>query len=150
MKKRSSNTNVSVILVGPPADGFPRRCKALLSDKRVNFTPCPDVYAAVACLARKPAGLLIVGRLAELGREGGRFFELAARYGHRCCCLANNKSTHLPPSPHMAIASDIPQLLKTIQGLLAPPQPQKTPRKTEFDKDKFKATDAELKALLGT
>ena len=122
----------------------------MLADKHVDFTTCPDVYAAVAYLARRPPGLIIVGKLGELSREGGRFFDLAARDGHRCCCLADNSLATPLPNPHTIMVSDMPQLLKTLEGLLAAPAPPKQAGKTEFDKDKFKATEAELKALLGT
>jgi hypothetical protein len=147
MENRPTNTN-GVILVGRSDDDFVRRCKAVLSDKSVNFTTCPDVYAAVACIARRPAGLLIVGKLRELSLEGGRFFELAERYGHRCCCLTNDSTPALAHT-HTAIASDVPQLLKTLERLLAQRAAAK-PEKMEFDKDKFKTSEAELKALLGT
>ncbi len=135
-------------MVGPAGDDFVRRCKVVLGDKQINFTPCPDVYAAVACIAGGPAGLLIVGRLAELSREGGRFFHLAARCGHRCCCLADN-NTAAPPHPCTATASDMRQLLKMLETLLAERAASRT-EKIKFDKSKFETTEAELKALLGT
>jgi hypothetical protein len=148
MEKHHTSANYGAVLIGRPDDDLVRRCMAVLADRHIDFTTSPDVYAAVACIARRPAGLLIVGKLRELSLEGGRFFDLAARYGHRCCCFADNNATALP-HPHTAIASDMPQLLKTLERLLAQ-RAAAEPEKMEFDKDKFKTSEAELKALLGT
>ena len=52
------------------------------------FAGCEDACAAVAELAVRPGRrALVVGHLAELTRDGGVFFTIAARNGAQCCCL---------------------------------------------------------------
>ena len=150
MERYPTNKVASAILIGQPSDDFVGQCTAILTQRRVDFIHCPDVYSAVACIARKCPGFLVLGRLNELSREDGRFFDLAARYGCHCCCLAHNDTASAQQQPQIVIASNMSELKAAIESLLDAPLATRLAGKTEFDKEKFKTTEAELKALLGT
>jgi hypothetical protein len=59
----------------------------------IESVRCEDVYSAVGRMAeRAGARGIVIGRLGELGREDGRFFEIARRNGFACCCLVEKDS----------------------------------------------------------
>ncbi len=88
-----------VIIIGSQKDKLIRLAARKLHDKGVIFTFCADIYEAFGRLLRfnKDKRTLVIGRLANLAAEKGRFFTKAAFYGGVCCCLADKRlrSEHL-------------------------------------------------------
>jgi hypothetical protein len=114
---------------------------------------CSDVYSCVAALAARACiKPLVIGRLKDLSKEGGRFFDIAARYGCRCYCLDDSVAAR--PSKQntqdgIAIFSEMSALKQSLASYLASVQGPAQPAKP-FNKDNYRATQAELAALLGT
>ena len=99
MKTRIINTpedqsSFGALVIGSRRDHFVERCIDILSDKGIDYQHCDDVYDAyskfTSGLCREKS--LVIGRLANLARENGRFLIKTARRGSLCCCLAGEQS----------------------------------------------------------
>jgi len=79
---------LQAVVVGGSSDELVRGVMGLAGGYGIEPVRCEDVYSAVARVAEKAGARgVVIGRLGELGREDGRFFEIARRNGFACCCL---------------------------------------------------------------
>jgi hypothetical protein len=141
--------------LGPTAGGDLAR---LAGEYEIRMAGCEDSYAAVAELAARPArSTLVVGHLVELTRENGAFFSIAARNGARCCCLRKPDG----PSDHEDVIAAIHagvylvsgngDLTAAVEDWLAREARRVDPPLADYPlrhDEEFRATDAELNALL--
>jgi hypothetical protein len=88
MAKDDPGLGSCVVVVGDPGGELVQTTVRLAREREMDATPCDNAYAAVAQMA-KAAGrrILVVGPIAELARENGAFFRIAAAHAVRCCCL---------------------------------------------------------------
>src|SRR3972149_11252363 len=81
-------SGLQVIIVGNSADGLSRDVSNLSNGYGLDTVVCEYVYSGVSKLGRAVGGL-VVGRLEELSREDGRFFDVARMHGYKCCCFVD-------------------------------------------------------------
>lgn len=160
----SSNVQLRAIVVGSSTDDFVQYTANLLEDYDIEFAHCGDVYSAVGELAKSISGnVLAIGRLEQLSREQGRFFHIASDKGIWCCCLVDGslikRHRYLGPEltanqAAVSVINEPAQIEQVITRLLADnlaSSPCKKENKSsDFIKDEFLTTKAELDALLGT
>jgi hypothetical protein len=126
----------------------------------IESVRCEDVYSAVGRMAeRAGARGVVIGRLGELAREDGRFFEIARRNGFACCCLvekdfADRRRAVLAAMEAGAFvvteATEIDEVLMDLSGGGAGGfGSQGNCGALSFLKDEFRTTKAEQDALLG-
>ncbi|GAF78471.1 unnamed protein product, partial [marine sediment metagenome] len=95
MGKFSPDMQLYAIVVGSSADEFVCYTMNLLGDYGLKFILCDDIYRAVGELAKNRNGnVLVIGRVEQLSREHGRFFQKVSENGFSCCCLADAGSAH--------------------------------------------------------
>ena len=83
------DSQLQVIVVGSSSDDFVRDVLNLSNGCDLDTVLCDDVYSGVSKLGLAVGGL-VVGRLEELSRENGRFFDIARMYGFTCCCFVDD------------------------------------------------------------
>jgi hypothetical protein len=88
MAELASGLQLQVIVVGSSADSFVRDVLNLSNGYDLDTVLCEDVYSCVSKLGRAGGGL-VVGRLEELSKEDGRFFDVARMHGYKCCCFVD-------------------------------------------------------------
>lgn len=144
-----------VIVVATAHEALATSVARLAAGSEVELARCDDVYMAAAELAlmRSPC-ILVVGRLCELAKEGGRFFAIAARNEARCCALVDAES---PVKRHVVLAAmragvSVVGTLDEINGVfdawLAGGGCHSSDAVVCLDEE-YRATEAELNALLG-
>lgn len=74
------------IVVGGSSDDIVRSSSSVLEARGLDIIRRPDIYSSISRL-REARGGVVVGRLEDLCREGGRFFEIARAHGFLCCCF---------------------------------------------------------------
>ncbi len=142
--------------LGPTARGDLAR---LAGEYEVAVAGCEDSYAAVAELAVRPGrNALVVGHLAELTRDNGIFFTIAARNGAKCCCLRKpdgpSDHEHVLAAVHAGVylVSGNGDLAAAIEDWLAQERRRAASSLEDYplfrNDEEFRATDAELNALL--
>ena len=89
MRETGCDTPLQAIIVCGSSYEFWRRVTEMPGRYGVESVRCDDVYSAVGKVGEGPGGV-VIGRLGELGREDGRFFDIARGYGFACCCLVDN------------------------------------------------------------
>jgi len=153
MVEGDSARHPCVLVVGEARDELVAETLYVTRAYEVDVTRCDDVYWAVAELARRPHGrVLLVGRFAELAREQGRLFALAVRDGARCCCLLDRHHPAAPADVLIAGRASVSfigraeQIEPVLADWLAGHACRGGCRLTD---DEFRATEAELNALLG-
>ncbi len=146
-----------MIVVGDPCSEFVRTMVRLAREREVEAVPCSDAYSAVAEIGGLSGRrALIVGTMRELTRENGRFFELAAADAIRCCCLLDTRAAAgrdgvLSASrAGAAVISDLREAEEALTEWLAGDgdRPRRLAPRDLLDDD-LRATEAELRALLG-
>jgi len=111
---------------------------------------CDDVYSAVAELACRRRCALVVGRLAELTKENGQFFHVAARNEARCAVLleaAERRSVLTAVRAGAWLMDSADELGAVVETWLT--GPGHPPSLSRPAREEFRATEAELDALLG-
>lgn len=161
MAKFDSNLQLHAIVVGSTADEFVRHTMDLLGENSVKFVLCRDVYSAAGQLAKNQSReVLIIGRLSQLSREQGRFFNIACENGHTCCCLADGdlaqrrKQILAAMKTGSFVINEPAELGEILMKLLTDSsacssEENENNRASAFIKDEFLTTKAELDALLG-
>jgi hypothetical protein len=153
----SGNPQLRAIVVGSVADSFVRDVMGLLDNCRIGFVRCDDVYSAVGESAgREDGGTLLVGRLGQFSREGGRFFRIAHENGHICCCLVDGASRwrHKEVLAAMRMGAYVISEPAGIGGIIEELLTAARSCASDWDgdraymKDEFRTTEAELDALL--
>ena len=88
MAELASGMQLQAVVVGGSSDELVRGVISLAGGYGIEPVRCEDVYSAVGRVAERPGARgVVIGRLGELAREDGRFFEIARRNGFACCCL---------------------------------------------------------------
>jgi len=88
MRQIGGDASLKAIIVGGSSDDLVRRVADIPGRHGIEGVRCDDVYSAVAKVGEGPGGV-VIGRLGELGREDGRFFDIARAYGFVCCCFVD-------------------------------------------------------------
>ena len=161
MEWRGIRNQYKAILVGSGGDEFVRYASDLLGKYGVDFVLCENIYLAVGQLGKcSGEDIIVVGRLGELSRENGRFFEIAEKSKVRCLCLAEKDS--LIERKQISVATkngafvlhNSAGLKEALCRLSIGERAVSSERKENksgsgFDRNKFFTTKAELDALLG-
>ena len=160
MENTSTGTQLLAIVVGRASDEFVRHTTVLLDNYEVETVLCENVYSAISKSAKNAhRNILVFGRLEQLGKEDGRFFEKANKDGTFCCCLAERyldvkrKQISQAAGAGAIVINDWSEVEKVIAGFLAD-KPVSLPAKKEsskaanFNSDEFVTTKEELDALL--
>jgi len=126
----------------------------LAAEYEVEGVRCDDIYSAVAELARhRRYYTLVLGSLRDLAREEGHFFRVAARNGARCAVLLEQPG---PNDRHLVLTAvragatmidAIDDIKAVVEAWLA--GPHCGPELARLAGDDFRATEAELDALMG-
>ncbi len=147
---------IAVGNLGPTAGGDLAR---LADAYELEVAGCEDSCAAVAELTARPGRrTLVVGHLAELTRDNGAFFAIAARNGATCCCLRKPHG----PSDHEDVVAAVHAGVYLVSGngdLTAAVEDWLAQEGRRVDEsledyplfrnnEEFRATDDELNALL--
>lgn len=143
-----------LIAVGDSHDRWVTDVLRVVAEYELAAARCDDIYAAVADLAGDHGGrALVVGSLRELARENGQFFRVAARNGARCGVLlegsgaAERRDVLVAVRAGAWVIDTIDEVRVIVETWLAGPGcPLGAPRSVG---DEFRATEAELDALLG-
>jgi hypothetical protein len=143
-----------LIAVGSARDGLVTETLRLAAEYEVSGARCDDIYAAVAELAGGRRGcVLVVGSLRELASEEGRFFQVAARNGARCGVflerpgLTERREVLAAVRAGATVIDAVDEIRGVVEAWLA--DGGRLPDVPRLAGDEFRATDAELDALLG-
>jgi len=157
MVEGDSARHLCMIVVGGARDDFVAQALRLAREYDVSVTRCDDVYSAVVDLAAPGRrDVLLVGPFREMARESGRFFALAARTGARCCCLLGREVSGAPRDVLAAVRAGvlIVTQVEEIEPILADWLAHRICHSGGLGTrglvgEEFRATEAELNALLG-
>ncbi len=170
MAKDNAGLGSCVVVVGDPGSALVETAVRLAEARRLEALRCADVYAAVAALAGAAGRrLLVVGRMQDLARENGAFFDLAAAPVARCCCLLDGNRPAGPEHlrPALQAGAVLIGAVSDFQGVLqdwltrapapgtpraarkAAPAGRRAPEAADAAFEDLRATEAELSALLG-
>jgi hypothetical protein len=143
-----------LIAVGGEHDGLAKHVYRVAAEYELPTVRCDDIYTAVADLAaERDHCALVVGPLRELAREGGHFFRVAARNRARCAVLLGPRGADGRDDVLMAVRAGawvidrVDELLGVVETWLA--RPVHSPAGPRLVSEEFRATEAELDALLG-
>ncbi len=147
--------HLAVIVVAAARDPLTTSVARQAADSEVEAVRCDDVYTAVAELAlSRGRCILVVGRLGELARERYRFFAIAARNNARCCALAGagaaaERSVILAAiRAGVSVVGTVDEIKGVFDAWLAGGGCDSSDAVVHLDEE-YRATDAELNALLG-
>ena len=160
--KTAHRQDLYAIIVGSCADEFVSYTMDLLGGLGVEFVVCGDVYGAVVELAKNNgfANVLVAGRLEQLSREDGRFFQKASDSKSLCVCLADTSSLRKYLQSLSFIGTEafvitrptqvkgiVKKLLLSDRDVLS--EEKVNEKASTFNRDEFLTTKAEIDALLG-
>jgi hypothetical protein len=169
MAKGNKDLGSCIVVVGDRSGELAQTTLGLAREGEIDAVPCADVYGAVTQVARAGGRrVLVVGALAELARENGSFFRIAAANAIRCCCLLDKSRSGVRNDllaalqAGAAILGDVRDLRGVLKEWLAAPQPHGAARvvqdagparrrardTADTSYEEFRATEAELNALL--
>ena len=160
-----SNHSGLVVVIVKRHGALVDKAAALFAESPFDVIFCKSLYGAVAELALNEQSRqgIVVGTLSELGREGGRFFEICRRYkGTDCLCLIEGRPENNSSVLNKAVRSgaivigSVPELEDAFERLMDGKRDankfcdntagrRKDPGKTNTA---FKLSKAELEALL--
>jgi len=160
MEELNCCAHFKAMVVGSSTDRLIGHTVNLLDEFEIDFIECDDVYSAVCELARNAhePNIFIIGRFEQLNRENGRFFDIARRYSHSCCCLVGSSSKYERLLELMQsgifVASEPQQIRRLLSNLLLtgyrrPLTKKAAVKAAAFNREKFAATKAELEVLFG-
>ena len=145
-----------VVLVGARQSEFVQAMMRLAGEYELEAVVCDDLWMAVAETARAEGRrVLVAGRLETLAGEGGRFLEIAAARGVRCCCILADSTLHEGSGllsalrTGAAVVSDreVPDVLE--RWLVATGDRGRSSEPAGVFDDELRPTREELIALLG-
>ena len=155
MVEGDSARHPRIIVVDGSRDGLVAQALRLASEHEVEIAQCDDVYSAVAEMATSRGSVLLVGRLDEMAREKGRLFALAARHKAQCCCVLEPERCAEAAGVLAAVAGGVSlvaraeEVGRVLKDWLTWNRCRSKPAGSTFIEDEFRATEAELNALLG-
>ena len=143
-----------LIAVGDSCSEWVTKVLHVAAEYELAAVRCDDMYDAVADLAGGDGGcVLVVGSLRELARENAQFFRVAARNGARCGVwlersgAGERRDVLVALRAGVWVIDTIDEVRVIVETWLAGPGCSPgTPRYVEKG---FRATEAELDALLG-
>ena len=154
MVEGDSRRRVCLIVGGMSRDRWITELRRITVNYQVSVARCDNIYTAVTELVRRRnQSVLVVGLLCDLTPEEGRFFSVASRNGARCCAVLEG------PRPVAAGA-----LMAAVRGGAAVVDRVDDVRgviehwlsgmgyhweRAALAQEEYRATEAELKALLG-
>jgi hypothetical protein len=159
-----------VVVVGDPNGELVSTMRRWAREGEIDAVTCDDVYAAVARIAQAAGRrVLVVGRMRDLARENDVFFRIAAAHAICCCCLLDQTGPSLRAAllavlqAGVTVVDSVPDVRRILQewlGTLAAPDSRHAAREAapvggraraapEASYAEFRATEAELSALLG-
>lgn len=158
-----SDSKLHAIVVADGADGIVHAATGTLQANGIPYRTCTDVYEATGYLAGNGAQpVLVVGRLEELGRERGRFFEIIRRNGHTCCCISAGsdvreaalaealRNTGQPAQPISICAEDsLTEAMDKIIRRSGRISLTRSASRARYTGSEFSASRAEMEALFG-
>jgi len=143
-----------LVVGGRSRDGLVAELRRITVDYQVSVVRCESVYTATAELVRKGARTaLVIGTLRELAAEQGRFFALATRNRARCCAVLDRTETAQPETllaavrGGAAVVANVADVRSVLDGWLG--EGASRPGGLALADEEYRATEAELKALLG-
>jgi len=155
MAELASGMQLQAVVVGGSSDELVRGVMGLAGGYGIESVRCDDVYSAVGRVAKRTGARgVVIGRLGELAREDGRFFEIARRNGFACCCLVEKDSAERPREIRAAMeagasivtgAAEIEELLMNLSGGGG----AHTPEKQEDPQGAGSKTRALLREVMG-
>ena len=96
MKRLPTKQSGCAVVVTGKYESFKVETVHWLAQRGIEVTFCDSIYAAAGQLShiRAEEPVLVVGSAAELGREGGKFFEICLRQPKVwCVCFINGQDT---------------------------------------------------------
>ena len=166
MKDSGSNERFYAIVVGNCTDEFIRSVVELLGGHAIDFVLCGDIYSAAGRLAKDQdrRNILVIGRIRNLSKEKGRFLEKVAEKGLYCCCCTDdspaaghkywNRLVSESSQGSVFAVNNPEQVREVITRLSSGERSRRADVKrkskfTGFSGEQFRASKAELEALLG-
>lgn len=152
-----SNLHPRVIVVGDRGVHFVNEAIRVAQECELDMIRCDDVYSAVKELAKSAhRRFMVVGAVSELAKETGRFFSLAQENGVRCCCLLDEEGVAKREEVLAAVrkgahlVGGTEEMREFIENWLAAGGcHSESPGANSFLSEDLRATEAELRALLG-
>lgn len=146
-----------VTVVGDARDDLGKQVLCLARQFVVEVVRCDDVYAAAAELVTREKGrVLLAGRFWDMVGEGGRLFALAIRNDAWCCAWLDRGNPLDQGDILGAIRAGVvfidraEQMESLLQDWLAGAGgPGRRLGRRSLADEEFRATEAELNALLG-
>ena len=143
-----------LVVGGRSRDRLVAELRRITVDYQMRVVRCESVYTATAELVREGAQpALVIGSLRELAAEQGRFFALATRNRARCCAVLDRTEPAKPDTLLVAVrggaavVADVADVRSVIDGWLG--EGARRPDGLVLADEEYRATEAELKALLG-
>jgi len=166
VKNSGFNERLYAVVVGNCTDEFTSSAAELLDSYAIEFILCPDIYSAAGRLAKDQISrnILVIGHIRDLSKEKGRFLQKISEKGLYCCCLAENGWPQGYKYPRQLLSgltqgsvfviNDFEDIRQIITGLSANKKAVTNVLKGKndfsgFNGEQFRATKAELEALLG-
>lgn len=149
-------SHLCMVVIGTASAQFVQDSFRLADEYEVAFVRCDDVYSAVAEVAGRPKrSCLIVGTAAELAREQGRFFSIAAAHAAHCASVTDHLDTMQQRTlveaarAGASIVTGIDDLRAVVEDWLVRSTCDSSQRQEDdLLSPAFQATDEELRALL--
>ena len=154
MAEGESGRRLCLVVGDKSRDRLVTEVRRIAVDYQVSVTRCGSVYTAVAELARQPnRSVLVIGSLPDLVIEKGRFFAVALRNRARCCVVLEGPETAdrggllIAVRGGAAIVDRVDEVRGVMERWLSG-MGRHWERSALVDEE-YRATEAELKALLG-
>ncbi len=160
MAKDEASLGSCVIVVGEPGSAWVQTVVQLAREREIDAVPCANVYRAVVAVAQAGGRrILVVGRIRDLAVDNGAFLRISAAHGARCCCVLEADQTAEPQDLRAAsqgnatMVGAVPEVRAILRDWSAAAGPHEVPPVQRLARDQgyedLRATDAELRALLG-
>jgi hypothetical protein len=157
-----------VVVVGDPSSALVQTTMQWAREGELDAVACDNVYAAMTRIAQAGSRrILAVGTIQELTREKDAFFRVMAAHVIPCCCLLD-KTGPVERKDLLAVVEfavrlldDVADVRSVLEEWRATPPPRGEPRVApassgrrrndvaDTSYEEFRATEAELSALLG-
>jgi hypothetical protein len=143
-----------ILVIGDRGSGFVQETARLAGQCGLAVTSCDDIYSAAAALAQSPGQFVAVaGLFRHLAIGKGEFMALASRRGVPCCCLldaqrgADRRGLLAAVRRGVHIIGEPAEMREFLEDRLA--AAGRPPGDDDLAAEDYRATDAEVKALLG-
>ncbi len=160
MAENGASLGSCVIVVGEPGGELVQTIVQLTREREIGTVPCANVYEAVVAMAQAAGRrILVVGRIRDLAVDNGAFLRISAAHAARCCCLLEADQTAEPQdllaasrgnATMVGAVPEVRAILRDWSATAGSPgaAPAQRPVREQGYED-LRATDAELRALLG-